>query len=182
MSESMCWRHEVVLLFISYNEPRLSTRSNHTARNANHDHGAVGAGTDATWDREDCVVLQRWLGGYTSSRTPRTQGFQATWLCSTNPFPEPPTKLNNITNLFYEWVFFHVLPSPLDSAFRFRSSVVCFCASAPTWFPHTWTPIFKFGVSPACHRFLMFWKTCIYPSIWCSDPSWFSVCGEMAEN
>ena len=31
------------------------------------------------------VVLQRWLGGYSSSRKPRTQGFQ---LSLTNPVPE----------------------------------------------------------------------------------------------
>ena len=32
----------------------LSIRSNHTTRDANQDHGAVGTGNDATWNREDC--------------------------------------------------------------------------------------------------------------------------------
>ena len=37
---------------------------------------------------------------------------------------------------FVLWVsFFSCSPSPLDSAFRFRSPVVCFFASAPTCFP-----------------------------------------------
>ena len=34
-------------------KPRLSIRSHHTARDTNQDQGAVGAGNDATWDRED---------------------------------------------------------------------------------------------------------------------------------
>jgi len=35
------------------------------------------------------VVVRRWLGGYASSRKPRTQGFQTTSLSSTRPVPEP---------------------------------------------------------------------------------------------
>ena len=40
--------------FQSYNKEPLSIRSNHPARDANQDHGAVRTRSDATWDREDC--------------------------------------------------------------------------------------------------------------------------------
>ena len=40
--------------FHSYNKAPLSIRSNHPARGANQDHGAVGTGNDVACDREDC--------------------------------------------------------------------------------------------------------------------------------
>jgi len=147
-----------VLLFISYNEPRLSTRSNHTARNANHDHGAVGAGTDATWDREDCGM---WScnGGSVGTQVQGRQGHRDSrqhGSARRTPFRSPQRSSTTSRICFMSEFFFmfsQVLLIPRSGLDRLW---FVFCASAPTWFPHTWTPIFKFGVSPACHRFLMF--------------------------
>ena len=99
---------------------------NHTARDANQDHGAVGEQTQRGIAKTVVVVLQRWLGGYTSSRMPRTQGFQTTSLCSTNPVAEP-QRSSTISRICL---------NEFDSAFRFRSSVVClFCKCLQHVFP-----------------------------------------------
>ena len=139
-----------MLLFISYNEPRLSTRSNHTARNANHDHGAVGAGTDATWDREDCGM---WScnGGSVGTQVQGRQGHRDSrqhGSARRTPFRSPQRSSTTSRICFISKFFFHVLPSPLDSAFRFRSSVVCFLCKCPNMVsPHLDTNIQIRGIT-----------------------------------
>lgn len=73
--------------FHSYNKPPLSIRSNHTTRDANQDHGAVGTGNDATWNREDCGLWS--CDGGSAGTQVQGWGFQTTSLCSTNLVSEP---------------------------------------------------------------------------------------------
>jgi len=91
------------------------------------------------------VVLQRWLGGYTSSRMPRTQGFQTTSLCSTNPVAEP-QRSSTISRICFMSEFFfmfsQVLLIPRSGLDRLW---FVFLQVPPTCFPHTWTLIFNSG-------------------------------------
>ena len=57
------WKARGILLSTPITNHLTPYRSNHTTRDANQDHGAVGTGNDATWNREDCGL---WScdGGY----------------------------------------------------------------------------------------------------------------------
>ena len=87
----------------------------------------------------------------------------------------------NITSLFYAFLF-HVLPIPLGSAFRFKSSVVCLLRVPPTYFPHSWTITFKSGIWPVSSRFWCLWKTGIFPGHGVRNQVYFPSNGELAEN
>ena len=78
--------------FHSYNKPPLSIRSNHTTRDANQDHGAVGTGNDATWNREDCGL---WScdGGSVDTQYAKAAGIPDNIAVLDEPRLGAPTKL-----------------------------------------------------------------------------------------
>jgi len=128
----------------------LGPTTRHVTRNQDQWRG-VGTGNHATWDREDCGL---WSCNGDSMGT-QVQGCQGRGdsrqhRCARRTLSRSPNEAPKQTSrASSSEVFFHVFPSPLDSVSRFKSSVVCFFAVPPTCFPHTWTIIFKLGISPA---------------------------------